>query len=119
MVERAALDPPRRLAQLGERAVGPAEQFVEPGQRFAGLGPGLHRRALLGQRGLLARLGRERVDFGGGMGQPVAIARGAVGFGAGLGQFAFEPRDLGPGRRDRRRCRSGRRRRARRGGPWG
>ena len=64
MIGRAALDPPRRQPQLRQRAVRAAEQFVEPGQRLAGLDAGLHRRPLLGQPGLLARLGRQRLDLG-------------------------------------------------------
>ena len=64
MVGRAALDPPRRLAQLRERAVRPAEQFVEPVSDSPALSPACIAGALLGQRGLLARLGRERLDLG-------------------------------------------------------
>ena len=63
MIGGAALDPPRRLAQLRQRAVRSAEQFVEAGQRFAGLEAGLHRRALLGEPRLLALLGRQRLDL--------------------------------------------------------
>ena len=92
MVGRAALDPPRRLAKLRERAVRPAEQLVEAGQRFAGLEPGLHRRALLGEAGLLAFLGRQRLDLAAGMVEPFAVALGGGGFGARLGQLGLDPR---------------------------
>ena len=81
----AALDPPRRLAEQRQRALRPAEQLVEPGQRFARLEPGLHRRALFGEAGFLALLGRQRFDLAAGMFEIVTVAFGRGRFGAGLG----------------------------------
>ena len=65
MVGGAALDPPRRQREAAparrpiRRAVRRARSALSPA-----FSPGLHRRALLGQPGLLARLGRQRVDLG-------------------------------------------------------
>ncbi len=100
MVGGAALDPPRRLAELRERAVRPAEQLIEAGQRFAGLEPRLHRRALLGEACLLAGFGRQRLDLGAGMLEPFAVALGGRGGGARLEQLGLDPRHLGPGSLD-------------------
>ena len=72
----AALDPPRRLAKQRQRAFRPAEQLIEPGQRFPGLEPGLHHCPFLGQARLLTRFGRKRLDFATGMGKIVAVALG-------------------------------------------
>ena len=79
MVGGAALDPPRRQAQLASAPSEPPSNSSSPVRRFAGLGPGLHRRPLLGQARLLARLGLERRDLGRGMVEPVAVALGALG----------------------------------------
>ena len=102
MVGGAALQPPGDLPHPGQRAVGPAEQFVEPVERFARLGAGLDRRPLLGQLRLLAGFGRKRLDLGGGVGQIVAVALGARRFGAGLGERLLGLADQRPGGGDRR-----------------
>ena len=62
----------------------PPSSSSSPVSASPALTPRLHRRALLGQPGLLARLGRQRLDLGGGVGQIVAVALGVGGFGAGL-----------------------------------
>ena len=118
MIGGAALDPPRRLAKLGERAFRSAEQLVEAGQRFAGLEPRLHRRALLGEARLLAFLGRQRLDLGAGMFEPLAVALGGRSLGARFEQLGLDPGHLGPGRARPPSCRACRTRRAARGGPW-
>ena len=98
MFGRAALDPPRRLPKLGQRAVRTAEQLVEPGQRFPGLEPGLHRRPLLGEARLLALFGRKGLDFAAGMVEPIAVALGRRPASARARiKLALDPRDLGPG----------------------
>ena len=77
MLGGAALDPPGSQAELRKRAVRPAEQFVEPGQAFAGLEAGLHRGALLGQPCLLAGLRAQSASISAsGMGKIVAVALG-------------------------------------------
>ena len=103
MVGGPALDPPPGLAKQRERAFGTAEQLVEPGQRFARLESRLHRRALLGQAGLLALLGREPLDFLERMFEPFAVALGGGGLGPRLRQFAFDPRHFRPRPRNRAR----------------
>ena len=82
MVGGSALDPPRRLAQQRERAFRPAEQLVEPGERFAGLDAGLHRRAFFGEASFLAFFGCELLDFAAGMLEELAVALGRRSFGA-------------------------------------
>ena len=49
MIGGAALDPPRGLPELRERAVRAAEHLVEAGQRLPGLQARLHRRPLFGR----------------------------------------------------------------------
>jgi hypothetical protein len=87
MIRGAALDPPGGQPQLGQRAFRPAKQFVETGQRFAGLHARLHRGPFLGEPRLLAGLRVQRRDFGHGMVQIVAVAVGAFRRGLRLGQF--------------------------------
>ena len=118
MVGGPALDPPGRLPELRERAVRPAEQLVEAGQRFAGLESRLHRRPLLGEAGLLALLRRQRLDLAAGMLEPLAVAFRGRGFAAGLQQRGLDSGHFGPGALDRRACRASRRCRAARDGPW-
>ncbi len=103
MVGRAALDPPRRLAQQRDGALRPAEQFVEAAQRFAGLHARLHRGPLFGQASLLAVFGREAFDLLARMLEIVAVALGVRRGGARLEQRGFEARDGGPGALDRTR----------------
>ena len=120
MVGRAALDPPRRLAQLGERAVRSAEQLVEAGQRFARLErrPASPRAP---RQGAFPRLPRAPAP------RSRALAcsshsrsrSAAAALGARLDQLGLDPRHLRPRALDRAPCRSCRRRRARRDGPWG
>ena len=110
MVGGAALDPPGRLPQLCQRPFRAAEQLVEPGQRLAGLGAGLHRRPLLGQLRFLARLPAPARRFPGGMLQPVAVALGR--FGRRAPRPARPRRSTSPQASGDALCRSGRRRRA-------
>src|SRR5205823_13625800 len=65
--------------------------------------PRLHRRPLLGEASLLAFLRCQRFDFRTGVLKILAIALGRRGLGSSMGQFAFYPRDLGPGSLDRTR----------------
>ena len=118
MIGRAALDPPGRLAEQRQRALRPAEQLVESGQRLSRLEPGLHRRALVGEAGFLAFLGRERFDLGAGMFEPFAVALGRGRFGARLGELGFDPRHFASTRPARAAMSSRRTRRARRDAPW-
>src|SRR4051812_45251663 len=97
MIGRAPLDPPRRLPEQRQRAVGAAEQLVEPGQRFAGLEARLHRAALLGEASLLAFLRSEAGDLLGGMCEPFAVAGGGGGLGLLARQFGFDLSDRRPG----------------------
>ena len=118
MIGRAALDPPRRLPELCERAFRPAEQFVEAGQRFARLQAGLHRRPLFGETRLLAFLRRQLLDLGARMFEPLAVALGRRGLGARLTELGFDPRHLRPRARPRDVIEPAEQRRAVRDGPW-
>ena len=92
MVGGAALDPPGRLPKLRQRAFRPAEQLVEPGQRFPGLHARLHRRALLGQARLLAFLGRQRSISAQACSSYSRSRSAAASLGARLRQLALDAR---------------------------
>ena len=78
MLAADPVQPPRRLAQLGERPFRSAEQRIERRHVLGQPRALLHRRAFARERLLLARLRREAGQFGDGMGKIVPLPGRAV-----------------------------------------
>ncbi len=100
MIDRATLDTPGNLPKLGKRAFAAAEKLVQSLQRFARLGPRLHRRALFGEPRLLPRLRIEGLDFADRKRQIIAIALGFGGCRSGRCKLLLDSRHALPGRFD-------------------